>query len=679
MFLPLHDIRTRERPSIFSLSYVLSLLLAVISFLLFSTAFNPNVNSDHAINVLMADSFELPRDVYWWGQDRLGSLVPLISQVFIKGFHLSPVFSVSITNYLLFTLGFVGFSRLFRKPSTIILFAILWFFPYERYIDSNVFPLGISYSVLGISLLFLLRIRPEKHPFSYTPNLLYTGCTAFTWLCAVWVSDLIFITLTIFGVLALFYTLLHRKSLPFNPFPHLLVYGLVMIGIALTILKLKSYAGTITTEYASLNNFSEITMALGMAWSGIWQVLSFDDYFFIVSGGWCLSFMLLLSVIYLFRNRKALTAFRNFWIVFFLVDFIAILAVIFLSHWALMNQLGRWYFVAPYISGILLFLNIADRWKPLSQKKVVVPLFVGAALVGFSPISILSKEGRWIPQSRVVAELNALGEIGIIGEFWHSYNFSFVHPEIVKSTPYEHGGVRLEERIGEVFEQPNLYVCSDFWLDSFPEHLYQFGLTLQKDGNPFFLANATFCKYTIRYAPDSGQEFAINQFKFASSALQDSTLVFNHSTIIQHPVPEIYGPYCTLLPGTYELRYYCELSDTNLLKLNKHLLLDMCSAYGKNQLQQVYLTEGLFDTEEGCFRISFRIEHFQQQVEFRLFMQQKINFSFRKAVLKRHEYHSPKKAISFKSNVRSSPTINMRNLPVASVPNKIPCSVTPLR
>ncbi|MEY3200366.1 MAG: hypothetical protein RJA13_2324 [Bacteroidota bacterium] len=159
------------------------------SFFLYSLAFNPLVTSDDALNVLMAFDYQIPPDFYCWGQDRGGTIIPLISQFFIHVLHLSPILSVSLSNYLLLTLGFIGFSKLFKQPFTLIIFAVLWFFPYERFINILSFPIGMSYSLIGISIYFLDRLMHKKDLTNFSKHF-HLLVSIGLWGLAIWTSDL---------------------------------------------------------------------------------------------------------------------------------------------------------------------------------------------------------------------------------------------------------------------------------------------------------------------------------------------------------------------------------------------------------------------------------------------------------------------------------------------------------
>jgi hypothetical protein len=168
------------------------------------------------LNVLMAHNYSLPENLYCWGQDRGGTLIPLLSQIFIKPFGIPAYMAVSISNYLVLILGFWGFSTLFKDKRLLLLLALFWFFPYQRFLQIVVFPIGMGYSLLGFSILFIRSIDFQKNIYSHFPNILRLGIISFIWLLAVWCSDLAFVSLlTLLGTFFLYnrsYFSLFRKQ-----------------------------------------------------------------------------------------------------------------------------------------------------------------------------------------------------------------------------------------------------------------------------------------------------------------------------------------------------------------------------------------------------------------------------------------------------------------------------------
>ena len=142
--------------------YLIIGLIVLLSFRFYSSLFYPVLNSDNAVTILMIHYFKLPNDLYFWGQDRMGSLIPLIGQIPFKIFNLSALTSESITHYTILLLGFLAFSTFIKSRFYKVIFAIIWFFPPMRLIDVTQFAFGIHYSLIAISCYLFVYYQKEK-------------------------------------------------------------------------------------------------------------------------------------------------------------------------------------------------------------------------------------------------------------------------------------------------------------------------------------------------------------------------------------------------------------------------------------------------------------------------------------------------------------------------------------
>lgn len=613
------------------LFYLLISTIIISSFFLFSSSFYPLVNSDMAINVLIADSFSLPHDVYWWGQDRLGSFIPLISQPFIK-LGMSPLLAVSICNYLVITLGFIGFSKLFKRKETIILFALVWFFPYQRFIDLNVFPLGLSYGLLGFSILFLRRIDLKASFVKNRKNLLNIVAIALIWFSAVWVSDLMYITLLTLGITCSLY-FFFNKEFTENKKPIILTYVIIMVSIILVISKLKTYATGVSQKFASINTFSEIKEAFNMVIGGIHHLLDFRESFFVCAGAWVILFASILAIVLSIKHIRSILTFKNFWLNFFLADFLGVMIVIFLSHWVYLNQMGYWYFVAPYISGLLFILLTIDKSTILQSKAVFIGILVGALVISVSPITkIYSQLGEYRSTASYARELNKLGEIGLIGDFWEAYKLSIANPRQVKGTAHQDSDLKNNyERIHDVILQPKVFVSKEMWLESFPDTLNQFGYVLVKKGEPFFLAGSNLCEYKV-FLWDEKTDFELN----INNLTQSGGVVNNDGTVTfksgdKRTSHSIYGPKYSLGIGKHTIEFY--LSGLDVKNLQKELIADISYNFGQDIIIEKPLNKSNYNAEKGCFSFTFYVDRPILHTEFRILEMKSMDYTFHKIVV----------------------------------------------
>ena len=191
--------------------YITIFITIVISFSFYSSNFYPLLNSDDAINILMAHYYKLPNDLYFWGQDRGGTLIPLISQFFIELFHFSALTSVSLSNYFLCILGFIGFSSLFKTNYSKIIFGLIWFLPFQRFIDILRFPFGVEYSLIAFAIFLITKLE-DKDSFNTVKSNLFLFVIVFTLTLSVWVSDLAIVTIGVLLFVLLIFDLLKKKE-----------------------------------------------------------------------------------------------------------------------------------------------------------------------------------------------------------------------------------------------------------------------------------------------------------------------------------------------------------------------------------------------------------------------------------------------------------------------------------
>ena len=474
-------------------------LIFIISFFLYSSRYYPLLQSDDALNILMAHYYKLPHDIYCWGQDRGGTLIPLISQLFIKIFHFSALNSVSLSNYLILALGFIGFSSLFKTYFSKMLFALIWFLPFQRFVELLRYPIGVEYSLIGFAIFLLCKLDP-KAALNNLKNNLILFAVALIFIISIWVSDLAAVTIGILLFISLIYNYLKNKMIIIN---HLyLIYFIFGFILCFLFIKYaKSFAVVKIEHYLSFNDISHIKLALFLIGKSFLDVLTFKTKEILI-GIYTYGVILLLItfIIFVIKNKLLLILLSNKWITFFTIDFMSVFIIILFSSWVLANGMGRWYFVGCYIS---LTLAIILAVEQLQIKKInvrffriflVVIAFIGAISPIYSMIYISPKTFK--PKADIVKEFNQLGKIGIIAEYWNSYITSCANPEMIKAIPNDKTWpIRNEQLVSEVFKQNDIYLIKDMWLDNFPDSIIQYDRLLKKDGKELKIGNCDICKY----------------------------------------------------------------------------------------------------------------------------------------------------------------------------------------
>ncbi|SHF86207.1 hypothetical protein SAMN05444274_1117 [Mariniphaga anaerophila] len=481
-----------------TLYFAAALILVVLSFFLYSSRYYPLLSSDDALNVLMTYYYRLPHDIYCWGQDRGGTLIPLISQVFHRWLGFSPIVSVSFSNYLVLILGYWGFSSLLKNSYTKLLFAIVWFFPPIRFVDLTRFPIGVQYSLIGFSIYLINKVRFNQRNRIFSHVLMVLVVLI---LCiSVWVSDLslVSITLLIFTLFFFRYREIGKLSIPKSVLFYI-VGGVA--GVFFMLRFAKRHATGVTGNYLGINTWAEFWQAVETLVNEFLSVYTFqnDDIIFSIYA-WFVMISLLFLAFCVLRSSSFVVPERiRPWLAFFILDFVVVLGGMAFSKWVLLNGMGRWYFVSSYISLSLVVLILLDNnsMKDFRNRAVhgVIALTILLGAVSTPHYLKFVRPKTLKSKVDIKREFLTLGEIGIIGEFWNSYISACPNPSILKATAHDKSVVRNKELVNEVFAQPEIYVIRDMWMKSFPDSLKQFGHTLVRDGEPFKMAGCDVCKY----------------------------------------------------------------------------------------------------------------------------------------------------------------------------------------
>lgn len=567
--------------------YGLIVLIILLSYSFYSSSNYALLNSDDGMAILMAHYFDLPGDFYCWGQDRLGSLIPLMSQVFIKLFGTSAITAVSFSNYLILILGYIGFSSLLKTRFSKIALALILFFPFQRFIDITRFTIGVEYCLIGFALFLALKIRFEnKSLFNFRNHFLLATVTLILGL-SIWASDLAAVTIAV--LLFTLYVRHYRKNHTLRIRPEVIFY--LIAGIAFWtwfILLAKSYAVVKTQQFASLNGFGEMLRGISMMVQSTVDVLLLKDGDYLTGiYVWLLIPFLCLVVWLVMRKKVNFLSEDRFKVQFLTLDFLTVMGVILISHWVLINEMGRRYFVGNYITLSLIVLLLIENLNLIRKTKIVVQGFL-LTILGVGALSPLYNM-QFVtiktlqPMSGKGDEFKQLGEIGIIADYWNAYVISCSNPDIVIATPHDKSDIRNPKLVEKVFAQPKLYVIRDMWMDEFPDTLKQFGYTLVKSGNEFFRGGCFACQYKRL---SLSQTFGLDQLKYDPSLLREEngvkTVYVTKNQESAKGKHLVFGPGCSLLPGKYTVRYHLKTEQTERGK--SFGLLDISADFGQRSL-----------------------------------------------------------------------------------------------
>ena len=446
----------------------------------------------------MVHSFHLPQDLYFWGQDRMGSVIPMLAQMPFKWLGLSALSSESFTHYLILVVGFLCISFFFKSDFIKLLFALIWFLPPEREIDITQLTLSIQYVFLFIGIYLIWGIESSetnKRKF-YIRYLL--GLLSFV--IAVWDSDLAIISVAIFLAIH-FISFINEKS-----FKELFLKADLYLLVLCTLLGILfiTYAKTTSVarnDYTLLSSQNEIVETITIFLNTLKDIFLFNVNEKLTSVYSYLVVILIILMILFVRKVKFSNRITKRLMLFFLIEMMVVFIVIIITKWTYLNGVPRRYFNCTYISLSLLILLLLENMDLTKTKLWVMKYTLLFTIVIGSFGTIYTLKYIWYPSFKPYAdymdEIKPLGKVGIIADYWNAYICSVKDPDNVKSTPHDKSSVRNQARIEEVFQQPNIYLISDGWLNTFPDTITQFGKTLVKQSKPVRLANANLCRYEL--------------------------------------------------------------------------------------------------------------------------------------------------------------------------------------
>lgn len=458
---------------------ILFFTLALISFFHHSPLFTPFLGGDTGVHLLMSVNFDFTTDFYYWGQDRLGSFVPMVSHIIYLLFKSNHIFIISIVQYSILCFGAYYFTKFFDNTFSKIIFCILWFFPLHSFI--NLVQVGMPQ---GVSLSFLIAgIYYYKH-HNKTIKLI----AFLLFFISIWVSDLSLISIIIY--LGITHIILYKRE-GLKTSIKSLTTSSIGLSIIVGIIYLFKRHSEKSERYNEIifNNYDEVAYVLKEIYSNLYNVLfEFNELNSLI-----IAFSILIIVTIVYARKKILESSIG---MFFLANLLFTLFICLISHWVFLNDIPSRYFVDSYVSFIFLACYlVAKNYKILFSVFAITSIFSSVELHYESfdkKTSVVSS----------LHEFNSLGSCSLIGSYWYTYEISSIFPEKIIGIPHDGATIRNKKEIKMAFNSPKIYLNSYAWLSSFPDTTNQYGYKLIKKGVPFKIKQFTLCEYVVVKAPN---------------------------------------------------------------------------------------------------------------------------------------------------------------------------------
>jgi len=574
----------------------------------------------------MLHDFRFPQDLYFWGQDRVGSIIPVLGQIPHKSVGISAIWSETIVHSFILILGYLAFATFLKTRFSRLAFAIVWFLPISPFLGLVRYSFGLQYSLMAIGIFAISRYLNLHMPDKKMQSLAWMSIAWLAFTSAIWITDSAVVTVGVVLVFA-FYSM-SKRGIGISVFE----YSSIIVGSTLSayiIYLMKSHA-VVSSGYiyntVLFNSPAEFWSSVIMLVHYLGEVITFSYHEFFISTYACLLLLvLLISGFLVFKrlvsNEKAELDVAKL----FIADGILSLFLILISNWAFLNELAQRYFVGVYISFWLAFLiwldsRMVNQYTRLVKSIVSLALTVGivSIIYGFAyvyPKSLTSKLS-------IVSELNELGEIGIIAEYWNAYSSSVANPEQIIAIPHEYAEQKNPDRVNLAFAQPRLFLIRDMWLDTFPERIVQFGRHLIRSGDEFRIGGSWLCEYKIT---PFDMMFKATDMLFLKDSEHILTSEAGGLSIVDntelHNIFVVYGPKISVPEGDFSVEFKMRLeSSTTGLSFAR---LEVSAEHGEVILAEKNIGESDFihSNTEQLIVLTFNTQEPREGVEFRVYFE----------------------------------------------------------
>jgi hypothetical protein len=404
------------------------LTLVVLSFCFYAPCFYPLYNSDHAIHALMSYDLEFPRDLYYWGQNRLGSLLPMLTYPFVKLFRIQPLFMVSIMHYLLLLIPVLIISKFIKRKWILFVLFLAVFFPVTEY--RAVLWIGHPYSqqifcgALFLYFCYLFYSKLLKFHEDHTSReihlslLLYQFLLFLFFALGAWVSELSAILILV----PFFYLVLdNQRSFPLLKKRPVYPYMILCIAYSFGIYALLSYFKQLFPNdptYDAPFFFSAEKIELQFAYmrANISDVILMRDDRFIDNLFYYVAFLLLLVL--LFSGKKntepLFSKFNSSLLLVSLITFI----LLFFSVWNLRSHFCTRYYIPVYYLVVIALLFAVDR-TPSKRSSIIFAVLFSTFTLYHSVAYLHHNKGPGAYQK--FSEFKKLPQGTLIAGYWDAY------------------------------------------------------------------------------------------------------------------------------------------------------------------------------------------------------------------------------------------------------------------
>jgi hypothetical protein len=442
------------------------------SFLYYAPCYFSGFDSDHAIHVLMAIDFSLPHDIYYWGQNRLGSLLPMVTSVFIKLFdNVHPLYLISMVQWIFLLIPTILISRYIKQQWLRVAFFVFIFFPFNEYFILLLpgHPYSAQYLCGTLSVYFLNLYYKESAGVTKRTAFFILGLLFY--ILGAWSSEFNLILLLIPAVYLL-------KERGLRGAIKYVVPGLVLFASAIVFIKLLK-ANSPTDQFYDQTFFNDRN-SLSKQFSNL--ATRFKETFLFGDG--LLSrnlnyFVLIILFVFTWRRGRKTSLHISKLVQPLVITAIVAFICLFFSTWNLRSDIAAKYYIPVYVMLLCAWMLYADAIHVRKLSIAVCATFILISVVSLFEDKYVIKEHPGGPIKNF-NEFQALPQGTLIGHYWDVYLVNSVATKNLKAITYQDQIGRNHDRAADLMRANRFYFLNneEFKARCKNDTITQFGTTL---------------------------------------------------------------------------------------------------------------------------------------------------------------------------------------------------------
>jgi hypothetical protein len=485
--------------------YLLLVLIIAFSAYYYLPCFYSFFNSDMAIHVLMSKDFQLPRDYYYWGQNRLGSLLPMVSHAIYTVVKVHPIYICGIVNYLFLLIPFLLIARHILNSWLRLALACLVFLPFNSF--NALLYVGHPYSQQffcgTLFILFFLKARQLVLARQRQVFVMKEAAILCAWLFAsivffvlgVWVSefDAILILIPLISIPGQFKK--YRSALTLKQVSLLAGFCLLLLVGGYKWFQYTKQVSVPDDQYnkAFITDGKSISAEYDFMVQKIKAVFDYSNPDLIIEN--TIYIVLFLLIVFLLLKRKELRmAGNNIVSKALLLTSLVASVVLFFSFWNFRSEFCPRYYIPVY-----LMLSIALLWYfDKIRVRFLKPLFFLIVLshcVTYSYLSLIRH--KVTSPFEKYADFHGLPKGTLIADYWESYLIQAVAIDNLQSINFDGQLIRISRWRQIPLSETRFYFLNNenAKKNGLKDTLIQFGIPFVFTGQKYPLRAAEVLEY----------------------------------------------------------------------------------------------------------------------------------------------------------------------------------------